>query len=263
MSRNDTETQEALDLDQRWDELNAGNPALRRLDRGDQELRELVALDASAAPRPEFVSDLMGQIWAEARQIGSTEQSTPIAPIPLLEPVRPVRRMRRMRGLSGAGKVASVLLAASLLFAMMAALVRYPFTSTDGTGGPTVVAPGPQIPDVPMPGADPARTNVQARPQPDHAPRDQAEGGYRRDLDGLGGQRPGDPHLWHGTGTRRQHAYRTLVEGLWVVDHIRPRRLPTGRSISDTRSTSREGVTARTTISWLLYRLQTDTSFGA
>ena len=106
----------------------------------------------------------MGQIWAEARQIGSTEQSAPIAPIPLLEPVRPVRRMRRMQGLSGAGKVASVLLAASLLFAMMAALVRYPFTSTDGTGGPTVVAPGPQIPDVPMPGADPARTNVQPGP---------------------------------------------------------------------------------------------------
>ena len=69
MSRNDTEPHEALDLDQRWDELNAGNPALRRLDRGDQELRELVALDASETPRPEFVSDLMGQIWAEARQI--------------------------------------------------------------------------------------------------------------------------------------------------------------------------------------------------
>ena len=164
MSRNDTETQEALDLDQRWDELNAGNPALRRLDRGDQELRELVALDASAAPRPEFVSGLMGQLRAEARQIGPTEQPAAIAPVPVLEPVRPVRRMRRMRGLSGAGKVASVLLAASLLFAMMAALVRYPFTSTDGTGGPTVVAPGPQIPDVPMPGADPARTNVQPGP---------------------------------------------------------------------------------------------------
>jgi hypothetical protein len=40
MSRNDTETQEALDLDQRWDELSASNPAVRRLDRGDQELRD-------------------------------------------------------------------------------------------------------------------------------------------------------------------------------------------------------------------------------
>jgi hypothetical protein len=161
MSKNDTEMQEALDLDQRWDELNADHPAVRRLDRGDQELRELVALDASAPPRPEFVAGLMTQLRAEARQLESIEPPAASEPITVLEPVRPVRRMR---GLSGAGKVASVLLAASLLFGMMAALVRYPFTSTDGTGGPTVVAPGPQIPDVPMPGANPARTNVQPGP---------------------------------------------------------------------------------------------------
>jgi outer membrane protein assembly factor BamB len=164
MSRNDTETQEALDLDQRWDELNVGNPAVQRLDRGDQELRELIALDISASPRPEFVAGLMSRLRDEARQIGPIAQPAAVPPFPVLEPVRPVRRMRRMRGLSGAGKVASVLLAASLLFGMMAALVRYPFTSTDGTGGPTVVAPGPQIPDVPMPGADPARSNVQPGP---------------------------------------------------------------------------------------------------
>ena len=170
MSRNDTETQEALDLDQRWDELSASNPAVRRLDRGDQELRELIVLDGAAPPSAEFVAGLMGQLRVEARQIDRVELPAATEPVPTLEPMRPVRRMRRMGGLSGVGKVASVLLAASLLFGMMAALVRYPFTSTDGTGGPTVIAPGPQIPDVPMPGADPARTNVQPGPGPTMLP---------------------------------------------------------------------------------------------
>src|SRR4029079_9758929 len=113
---------------------------------------------------------LMGQLRVEARQIDRVELPAATEPVPTLETMRPVRRMRRMGGLSGVGKVASVLLAASLLFGMMAALVRYPFTSTDGTGGPTVIAPGPQIPDVPMPGANPARNNVQPGPGPTMLP---------------------------------------------------------------------------------------------
>ena len=81
-----------------------------------------------------------------------------------------------------------MLLAASLLFGMMAALVRYPFTSTDGTGGPTVVAPGPQIPDVPMPGADPARTNVQPGPNLTMLPEIKQKADVVGQVDGIGGQ---------------------------------------------------------------------------
>ena len=161
MSRNDTEMSEALDLERRWDELNVADPTVRRLDRGDQELRELAELDPSEPPRLEFVAGLWSELRDEARRIGPVDHSARELPVRPLEPVRPVARMR---GMSGANKAASLLLAASLLVGMVVALLRYPFTNQGGTGGPTVVAPGPQIPDVPMPGADPARTNIQPGP---------------------------------------------------------------------------------------------------
>ena len=121
-----------------------------------------------------------------------------------------------------------MLLAASLLFATMAALVRYPFTSTDGTGGPTVVAPGPQIPDVPMPGADPARTNVQAGPNLTTLPE------IKQKADIVGTNRwPWRTTSWSSSTagsprTRRQHAYRTMDRSSSSAEHIRPRRLPDG-----------------------------------
>jgi outer membrane protein assembly factor BamB len=164
MSRNDTEMTDAQDLDRRWDAVNAADPSMRRMDRADHELRELAELDPSEPPRLEFVAGLWSELRDEARRIGPVDRPATDLPVRSLEPVRPVARVRRMRGMSGANKVASLLLAASLLVGMVAALLRYPFTNQGGTGGPTVVAPGPAIPDVPMPGANPARTNIQPGP---------------------------------------------------------------------------------------------------
>jgi hypothetical protein len=164
MSRNDTEMTDAQELDLRWDAVNAADPSMRRMDRADHELRELAELDPSEPPRLEFVAGLWSELRDEARRIGPVDRPATDLPVRSLEPVRPVARVRRMRGMSGANKVASLLLAASLLVGMVAALLRYPFTNQGGTGGPTVVAPGPAIPDVPMPGANPARTNVQPGP---------------------------------------------------------------------------------------------------
>lgn len=180
-------TEEEL-LDQQWDAHVTG----RTLIAEDPTIRELHAAQGPAAPSPLFVSQLRSmievaaqdQIGAQPKALARTEQSTlPITQAQIPQPImRPVHHHRpgRMRGLGRAGKVVSVLLAASLLVAIAGAMIRYPFGDSNGTGAPTNQPPGTSIAAVSSPvvsnasemasSADPGRTNEQPGPGPTGIP---------------------------------------------------------------------------------------------
>jgi hypothetical protein len=81
-----------------------------------------------------------------------------------------------MRGLSHAGAIASALMAGALLIAMLAAVVRYPFGSSNRAETPSTASQGTSIAAPASPAAsdrtgsvssaDPGRTNVQPGPGP-------------------------------------------------------------------------------------------------
>jgi outer membrane protein assembly factor BamB len=170
-------------LDQQWDALVTG----RVLVAEDPIVRELHAAPGPAAPTPMFKNQLRSMLEMAAQDQAGDHQSSQIraddsmlpvtAELPLRPVMRPaVHRPGRMRGLSRAGKMVSVLLAASLLVAIAGAMIRYPFSSSNGTGAPTNQPQGTSIaavssPVVPSAGemassADPGRTNQQPGPAP-------------------------------------------------------------------------------------------------
>jgi hypothetical protein len=167
-------------LDQQWDDLVSDRQTMPI----DPILREINQRRSGQRPSTLFVSQLRGMIEtaakpdaaAPARSFASSAHEAPTtsmasAPVPLARS----RRQGRMRGLSTVGNIASMVLAASLLLAMVGAVVRYPFGSSSGPDEPTTGAQTTAIPAAGSPGAtgtggassaDPGNTNVQPGPGP-------------------------------------------------------------------------------------------------
>ena len=164
MTSHRTNLPDEATLDQQWDDFLNGDPPANL----ESTVAALRPGTLGWAPSRMFVSQLRDLIATAAGERVHIDQAETPAPrianqkrlLPLgTEPVQPVGG--RVRGLSGAARIASVLLAASLLIAMVAAVARYPFRDSTGTGGPTVVAPGR---------SDPGRTDARRRSGPHRRP---------------------------------------------------------------------------------------------
>src|SRR6476620_9055693 len=180
MTSNDQRIPDEQALDRQWDELVSGRATVT----AEPLLRDLHAARQPGGPSPLFRAQLRSLIETAAqeqmpaRQATATVERTVREPIRMarLRPVQPLRRPRhaRMRGLTGAGKVASVLLAASLLVAMLASVIRYPFGGSNGTDSPATgaqtaipaVSGSPEAMTSGPSSADPGRTNQQPGPAP-------------------------------------------------------------------------------------------------
>jgi outer membrane protein assembly factor BamB len=168
-------------LDQQWDDLVRGHAGLTT----EPTLRDLHATRPPAGPSPMFRAQLRAMIQTAAAEMPGATRTEPIhltpgipattetaRPQPVPVTTRP--RYNRMRGLTGVSKAASVLLAAALLVAMLASVVRYPFGGSNGTDSPatgaqTAIPAASGSPEAATSGpssADPGRTNQQPGPAP-------------------------------------------------------------------------------------------------
>jgi hypothetical protein len=180
MTRDERNFPDDAALDQQWDDLVRGHSGLTT----DPVLRDLHATRPPAGPSPMFRAQLRAMIQTAAAEMPGATRTEPIRLTPGIpattEVPRPQQvtiarpRYSRMRGLTGISKAASVLLAASLLVAMLASVVRYPFggatpTDTPATGAQTAIPAASGSPEVAGSGpssADPGRTNRQPGPAP-------------------------------------------------------------------------------------------------
>ena len=189
-------------LDQQWDDLVRGHAGLTT----NPMLRDLHQVRPPAGPSPMFRAQLRAMIQTAAAEMPGATRTELIRLTPGIpataETVRPrpvpvVARPRysRMRGLTGVTKAASVLLAASLLVAMLASVVRYPFggsnpTDTPATGAQTAIPAAFGSPEAATSGpssADPGRTNQQPGPAPIGIPQMVGRADVRGSAMALGG----------------------------------------------------------------------------
>jgi hypothetical protein len=189
-------------LDQQWDDLVQGHAGLTT----EPVLRDLHTSRPPAGPSPMFRAQLRAMIQTAAAEMPGATRTEPIRLMPGVpataetarpQPVPVIARPRysRMRGLTGVSKAASVLLAASLLVAMLASVVRNPFggsspTDTPASGAQTAIPAASGSPESAGSGpssADPGRTNQQPGPAPMSIPQLVGRADVRGSAMALGG----------------------------------------------------------------------------